>query len=563
MSQSVNPYLVLDDRLNVHSEIHFGVLKGPQSQNQQIFTAQTKTNNNISVNCLIPSLSTLIDKRVLLRTQMTIQVAGTVADGKYLIEEDLSNFCLGNFPVSHAINTASVSINNTVVNGNYNDQLDTILRQISRKELAAYHDLSPVDRDFYQLLANTGSLSQFKGVNEAVDKDVLPRGAWVLDSISGNTVGAANANDKKVLITFTTTEPIFISPFEFQESPASALSGISTINFNFNLNSSIARSVRYWNKEGATNTSFTVSAVPKADILMTFLSAPPSVMIPLTNIQPYWELPVFKTTVSFTGVAKYNSFSYQSSLISPNCIPDKVFISLRKSTPLATDSDFLFPIGNVNITWGTQSGILASASVQDLYYMSKKAGLQLTWNEFIGVAREGADNVPLVGGMIALDFGSTLAILEDYYAPSSLGSFTFQVSGTAYNNDDANDNTCELLVSFLNSGLFSSTSGTSQQYIGILDKSTVLSTSQTDPITMTEHHRLLGGGWLSKLKSALPTIKTVANALAPAAKKYLSGKDGAVANLATKALGMAGYGMSAGAMSAGAITGGRHPRVRS
>ena len=41
MSQAVNPYLILDDRLNIKDSINFGVQVGPQSANQQQFQSQT------------------------------------------------------------------------------------------------------------------------------------------------------------------------------------------------------------------------------------------------------------------------------------------------------------------------------------------------------------------------------------------------------------------------------------------------------------------------------------------------------------------------------------------
>jgi hypothetical protein len=558
MSQAVNPYLILDDRLNIKDSINFGVQVGPQSANQQQFQSQTASPTNISFNVLVPSLSTVIDRHVLIRSTLVFTITGTTVDNTKLVNYP-ADTCLSNFPFSQCINTLSVQINNSTVNSNYADTLNLMLRQMSEKDLAKYSDLTPTQLDVYQSTAVDGSLSPFKDISNAFLADVLPRGSWALDSITGNDQGA---DDHTVVITVTVTEPIFLSPFLFGDgldNHASGLSGVSAMNFNFNMSSDVNRA---WRMKAGTRTGLNVSltSVTKSELLVTFLSPKPNVLIPLSCTLPYMELPVFKTVRQ--GGAGVDNFSINSSVISPNAIPDRVILAVRKvvNTQAITENEYYYPISQVQITWGTQSGVLASATLQELYTFSKQAGLNMKYPQFLGRANlasalpnidaaKNTTNISLTGGFVILEFNTIIPVMEAYYSASSLGNWTFSVNVTCQNiiSQDALIPSpaipaTELIVCFVNSGVFQSTAGSSSQYIGLLSKDIVLKTSQEEPIVNSENHRLIGAGFWSSIKSALPSIQSVVKNVAPLAKNYLKGQDSKVAQGAVSALGALGYG---------------------
>jgi len=548
MSQSVNPYLILDDRLNIKDSINFGVVKSAQSINQQIFRAQTATPTNITINCLIPALSTVIDRRVQVRSRLEFTITGTTVDNTFLVNYP-TDTVLSNFVFSQCVNTLSVSINNTTVNANYADTLNLMLRQMSEKDLAKYGDLTPTQLDFYKNTTTDGSLSAFKDIGSAFLADVLPRGAWELISITGNTQGAGA---KTVKIVCEITEPVFVSPFIYGDgldNHNSGLSGVSSINFNFNMASNVNRALRM--KQGnRTGLNVVLSAVQQCDILMTFLSPKPSSLIPLTCSLPYMELPVYKTVNPAVVGQGATSFQINSSIVSPNAIPDRVILAVRKqvNTQLITENEYYYPIKNVNITWGTQSGVLASCSLQDLYHYSKKNGLNMKYPQFngkatLGVATAGVATTALSGGICILDFNEVIPIIEEYYTSSSLGNWTFSVQVVCDNAfGDADLPATELIVCFVNSGVFQSTAGSSSQYVGLISKEQCLKTSQDIPVVSSENRRLIGAGFWSSMKSALPSLQSVVSAVAPLAKNYLKGSDSKVAQGAVGALGALGYG---------------------
>jgi hypothetical protein len=556
MSSALQPYAVLDDRLHIVDSLPFGVLHGAQSINQQKFTANSKSPNNITFNCLIPNLQTVIDRHIMIRNVLEFTLTSSVvpADGASYIT-GISALNLANFPFSQCVNTLTLSINNTTVSSSYADTLDLILKQMSVDGLNRYSDLCPTHPDVYNdATVNTGSQSQYlTGLTGTWDTRNFPRGAFPMKVLNIARDDATNIT-AKVVITVETWEPVFISPLCFGDaldSHNAGLSGISSMNFNFNLNGNVSKALRVALTTAQINSAtVAISNVLTSELHFSFLNPKPEQQIPLTNITPYYEIPIYKTPFTDTINAGVKVVNLQSSVISPNTIPDKIYIWVRPtiSNLKVNRNDTFFPISRVNITWGTQSGLLNSASQSELYYMSKKSGLKSSWLEFTGGLTSDANYsggifVPVAycGAMVVIDTATQLPLLESFYAPSSLGNFTFSVQVDATNQTANNIAGYELCVGFMNSGLFQSTAGSSSQYIGVLDKQTVLNTN-SDPMSETEVNRLVGGGWLSSLKSALPAIKSVASYLAPTAKKYLSGKDSNVAQLASKALGMAGYG---------------------
>ena len=564
MSQAISTYQVLDDRLAVSDSINFGVAVGAQSINQQTFASQTASPSQVSINALIPSLQTVIDRHLVVRSTIQLTITGTLAAAGNFLLNYPTNFALSPFPFSQLVNTMSCQINNTTVNSNYADNLATMLRQMTPDGLAKYSDTCPTQLDTYQQFATTGTLSPFQNILNANDTKVLPRGAWILDSIVGNTAAALGDLNRSVVITFTTTEPIFCSPFLFgdvMDEHNSGLSGVSSLNFNFNLGN-VGRMFGW--KPANANDALTGASVAftKCELLATFLSPKPSQLIPLTCSLPYYELNTYRSAFN-TGEAAGSDIIVQSSIISPNCIPDKVYIQVRPQDEATTQGralrpNYRFPISNVSITWNTQSGMMASATIQDLYEMSKRAGLKQTYLEFIGVAGgsgtgdSGASAaVRLSGGIICLNFNEMLPIMEQYYSSSSLGQWTFSVAVKIRNTLTTAIPPYELLTTFFQSGVFQSTSGSSSQYVGVLSKDEVLRVAQEAPTVQSQHYRMIGGAIPSWLSSAIKSSSgklldfgkdMLLPAAAKVAKEELRKGDSKLGHIASAGLGALGYG---------------------
>jgi hypothetical protein len=162
----------------------------------------------------------------------------------------------------------------------------------------------------------------------------------------------------------------------------------------------------------------------------------------------------------------------------------------------------------------------------------------------------GIQYIPTVGSIVALNFGEHIALIEDYYAPGSIGSFSLQVTLKVQNNlaELWPSGTWETIIIPFNSGIMAIERGTSSIFSALLTKADVLDTTENQ---MHYSHgtvkRMVGGSMLSNLKSALGWISSKL----PMVKQMLSHVNHPGAKIAHDVLGAVGYGRSGGGTSGG------------
>jgi hypothetical protein len=148
--------------------------------------------------------------------------------------------------------------------------------------------------------------------------------------------------------------------------------------------------------------------------------------------------------------------------------------------------------------------------------MSVENGMNLTWNEFRGIAQAsptvaaGAGATPSVntaGSVICLEFGKDIELKDDYYAPGSLGNFQLQFNVQVLNNTaaDLTIGQYQILTVIQNSGVFSLERGVASSYLGILTKSDVLEASRTQAHSYSDALRMVGGGDVPSFSNRLPS----------------------------------------------------------
>jgi hypothetical protein len=169
------------------------------------------------------SEQTIIDRRVMWESKVTFQVTGIPANGEYLVDYALKDG-FAPFPLHQLCTVMTATINNNSVSINIKDTLPQMLRMLDPYELQAYNSTTPVMYDTYKYYsdavgANNNPLGGWNNV--AIDNQLVPRGAFYIDDISGNTVGDGSAN-KVVTISATFTEPLLLSPFLFADPKTNA-----------------------------------------------------------------------------------------------------------------------------------------------------------------------------------------------------------------------------------------------------------------------------------------------------------------------------------------------------
>jgi hypothetical protein len=191
-------------------------------------------------------------------------------------------------------------------------------------------------------------------------------------------------------------------------------------------------------------------------------------------------------------VYQYNTSggnSCVSQTLQLNQIPDKLVFFVRK--PIGSqsygDADAFLPIRHISINFNNNSGILASATCENLFAMSKDNGSNQSWEQWIGFgsslvgpsynyntgilnpigalanltaaaqANLAFTTVRTCGGVCVLEFGKDIQLIEDFFAPGSLGNFNIQLQVYVENNQaldysSATGQSCELVMITMNSG---------------------------------------------------------------------------------------------------------------
>ena len=590
MSQDFQKVLVKDDRLNVTDAVQYAVHKGGQNMTPAQFQAISQTPSSVTFNVQVPSEQTLIDRRVLWRSTVILKltVLGTAANaGQNPLNIGVSD-ALSAFPLHQLATVMTATINNNSVSLNVRDVLPAILRFNDRRELQRYNGYTTVAPDLLaDYKAGIGSnLNSLGSFSNASDNDLYQRGAFVIDGVSTSLaagqlssplvapVPLEDGTPQDIYVQFTSTEPLLISPFIFADPKSNnqAFYGIQNMNMVFNLGDAtrVWRSANYTNAAtssplGSTFiTSVTVQSLQNTQLLFNFLTPHPSDLFPARNSVPYYELPRFLTT-GFAGIPGF--VPSLSSGVAPgqqllgtsslqlNQIPDKLIIQVRN--PLGSTAwgqpDAFLCIRGVSIQFNNQSGILSSATVQDLYRYSVENGSNQSFQEFSGFATVPdpvsglGRKIPTSGSLLILEFGKDIQLTEDYYASGSLGNFSLQINLQVANQFPYTI-APEIVLITMNSGLFVNERGTSSTYTGILTKQDVLEASAQEPMYQSSVKRMVGGGFLDSLKSVAGKILPH---LLKASKEELSKSGHPVAKMAHSAMGAMGYGASGGGVSGG------------
>lgn len=409
-------------------------------------------------------------------------------------------------------------------------------------------------------------------------------------------------NKFKIVLTSTFTEPIFLSPFLncLPHGNQAGFLGINTLTLNFNVNN-LQRCVRtsqnviltgaqggiapkyYWNIVGGSSIIGGIKPLfEETRLLCQFLTLQPSQAskIALRNVVEFTDYPRFISSANNTTTVAAGVLDANSGVITPgraviitnnlqlNQIPSRFIICARinpqNQTPANTDS--FLTITNVSINFNNKSGILASATQNDLFNLSCSAGSSQNFYEFSGRMRTNkvsagvstntetvpytyqSVEIPTTGSLLVLD--STVLGLEDWLSCSSLGQFNFQMNVSVANYNPYIANNVQVCIIVENQGFFSTIAGSSSITTGVLTKQKVLETKEQPPATDTESYRRFVGGALSNsaLANAAKLIgKHYKNLPAPLAKAMEMGSMGAV--------GAMGSGFSGGASSGGAFAG--------
>jgi general stress protein YciG len=533
--------LIQDPKLSQISDQQvFGVRIGASNNTYQEFAAVSDSASSLIFNCQLPSESVVLSRDVTLRTKVKLSFTSQVADLEYG-----KDVCLAPFPLAMGMQSISSQINNSTVSLNLSDILPQLLCMNDSAIINKWQGTCPTLRDEVYLKyddAQGCNNNPFANLCTAgYEQFPSPRGAHPAKLSVPTEVSAPYTYE----LTFETAEPLFLSPYIFghPDYNLGGFVGINTVNVNCNMTAKpdrVLRSLTGKINDGSLRWGTTAESNPfkndiKPALLLNFLSSQSTQLIPARQVLPYADFPRYITPQSqFTsGVINVNN-------IQLNQLPDKFIICVRKkmSNMKSTDSDSFFPISNISVNLNNQSGLLSSASREQLWRMSVEAGSMQSYSEFRGKAygktngNSGtSSDVPTIGSLLVLDPAMHLS-LPAMLTSGSIGQFSFNIQLTVDQMGSESGIEVEAVVVCMNSGIMVNAAGSSAIYTGILTKEMVVATateSDVPPMDVPEYERMVGGR---------------------------SGNFGALKRMLASKLGRRGGAHSGGAHSGGAHSGG-------
>jgi hypothetical protein len=618
MSSNFHSVLVEDNIISqITDEVTFAVQSSGQ-ENYQQFSATSVSTSNITFNAQIPSQEVVLDRNMLFSTNVDFTVRCSGADFEALADDETffdygMTEAFGSYPLNSLITTVSGTINNVSVNSQTQDTLAVLLRLNDAGLISETNTSTASLPDFYYASYDDGAKQDFSSSNNPLgnvlqssfDAVYFGRGTLPIKytitqySATGAVIVDSNTNKKKTTAVRAViecrvllVEPLMtLSPFLNNASGTSAgLYGINQISLNINVDSTCRRFFRtalvkgvnatagdaqgYYTPKyisGITLGTTSVNAgFSNTQLLARFLTLQPSQVLKLRSS---------RNSVSYTETPRYLTLQgSQSSLISRfsagvdpfqppvqqvitsnlqlSLIPDKIVVACR--IPMAQqsygNSDSFYTIQSATVLFNSASGLISSATLTDIYRLSRRNGSSQNWFEWSGMASRngetGSEPLGTIGSILIIDPAKDLS-LPEVLSNSSSGSFNLQIQLNLICNYGATTAgltyPVEIMTVTVNSGIFTCQAGVCSSEVGVLNKEVVLNTkmnSAPESIMMTsEYERLIGGRRHHQSRFNNPALMQH--------RRY---------NTAYQGKAHVGSGVSGGVVSGGVLSGGRLSR---
>jgi hypothetical protein len=260
---------------------------------------------------------------------------------------------------------------------------------------------------------------------------------------------------------------------------------------------------------GQAITSVSTKFYRAPELLVTYLTPDSLQPIPDVQVLPYMKP---QTYIKNAGtVVPGDTTQLFSDSIRLSQIPRLVYLFVRHdqaSSGFATPDSFL-AIDGVSVNWNNESGLLASATKQDLFEISSRNGLNVSYPGFSKYR----------GSVLCLEMGKDIG-LPDSQAPGVQGSYTLQVNLTVKNTGASNFSGDFYMVT-MNEGTFSVAQNSARASIGNLSPEMVLAATAAPHISDFHYRTVHGGSFWSGLKNVLGSVASGIQKVAPIASAIM------------------------------------------
>jgi hypothetical protein len=532
---------IIEPRVNVKPDVekNHAVLYGGLRVNEQINPADsfgsvgTKPVQALwTINP--PSTTTIVDRFMRVRSYFEVTTDADLQLG--------TNDALRQFPMSSLCDVLTVQINGESISDNLADKLHALMcfgndRECRQRSIS----MTPNAPDSYQQYSDWAQYGSAKNpLAEYGESTFDPRGGFPVEVIDARTF--------RVVL----TEPVLMSPFlTGMDAQEEGFVNVNQINISYRWKSDLSQILSH-SSLGSAITTVGVTMYQAPELLTTYITPDLTTPIPQLQVLPYHKSQDYIKQLA--PLADGQSTRAISDSIKLSQIPRRLYLFCRHQRSSATQatSDSFLTIDRLSILWNNQSGLFSSATTQDLFEISCRNGLNISypaWSKYRG-------------GVMCIEFGKDIGLLDNE-APGVQGQYTIQIQMDVTNVSGA-EFIPEFYQVFMMEGTFSIAENMGRASLGNLTQQAVLASKESDELDYQHYENLQGGNFWSGLKGFVNKVSRGVQKGAKVAEAFAPAVMGAFPELAPIAGVLPAIERSAGAvkgLTGGRLSGGRMGRA--
>jgi len=447
------------------------VAQGGSRVTQQIFPSNSWGSANqplvqASWSISPPSTQTILDRNVRIKCYLKVETNVAMQLG--------TNDALRQFPIQAITDVITCQINGETISQNTADIYNAMLCfENDAVDRLGDVSTSPAMPDQYQQYADWQTYGSARNplADYGENSAEMSRGGFPV----------VLAEDGKSF-TCEVVEPLFLSPFlSGMGGDSEGLVNINQLNINFRWTQNTNR-VLCHSTAGNAITTVTVSFYQAPEILMNYIT--PQIIQPLPTVQTVYYEKLQQYIKPYNAITNNTSFQVISDSIKLSMIPSAMYLFVRHSRASSNYlvSDSYCKLSNIQVLFNNQSGLLATASDQELFSIAQRCGLNLSWAQYSKYR----------GSVFAVRFGEDIG-LQANEAAGVAGQYTLQIQATAQNISGATGD-FEFFTLFSMPGTCSVYENGARTSIGNFSEAMVLSAAQGNEEVSHEIYRAIHGG---------------------------------------------------------------------
>jgi hypothetical protein len=397
--------------------------------------AQSYSANGTSINFTItpPSFNSILSKVIPMKARLQLDFTGTTTGSK-LLNDGYDSF--RNMPIERSCNTAQATSNSMTFQSNNVRELLVEFSAHYSKWFSEEHPLGMTDQtSIYAsaLASNRNPLASYT----AGFMGQMARGSYNLVSLTDNGTSATLVAD---LIGYVMVGDL-LNPMNYDDLGMDLIKNLSyVLSLDFGVNCK-----NLWSHASGVSTISTISA-SIIDTPHLYLKWYIYENLPIPRPQMvrhrYHEFEGYTQTTS--TLTNGSSTSIRSNSLVVREVPDFMILWVQEAMNNKTfaSTDTALSIDKVSIDFGGASGVLSSATQDELYQIGKKNGCVDDLHQWKGQVMSNLVKIGSVGSFLVLKFGEDISLTSASDLGSNPRNFAMTINFT--NNTGATVTTPEL-----------------------------------------------------------------------------------------------------------------------